>query len=74
MPTSYPRVLVTRTPQVDRILAAGQARWPGRPASATLVALAGEAVTAQTRSSHLMTIESPGPLTDEQIQAALDDD
>ncbi|MDR0432621.1 MAG: hypothetical protein LBH48_04830 [Bifidobacteriaceae bacterium] len=74
MPTAYPRVLITRTPEVDRIIAAGQARWPGRAASATLVALAGEAVQGSPRSSYLRRVQSPGPLTDEIIQAALDDD
>ncbi|MCL2802561.1 MAG: hypothetical protein FWD29_01195 [Micrococcales bacterium] len=74
MPTKHPRVLVTRTPEVDQIIAAGQARWPGRPASATLVALAGEAVAARPRSSFLISFESPGELTDEIIEAALEDD
>ena len=73
MPTSYPRVLITRTPEVDQIIAAGQARWPGRPVSATLVALAKEAVAAQPRSSFLLNFRSPSPLTDETIQAALND-
>jgi len=74
MPTTYPRVLITRTPEVERIIAAGQARWPGRPASATLVALAGEAAAAGRRSDLLMTFDSPGPLTDEVLEAALHDD
>jgi len=74
VPTTYPRVLITRTPEVEQILAAGQARWPGRPASATLVALASEATAARPRSSFLLSFESPGPLTDEIIQAALNDD
>jgi len=74
MPTMYPRVLITRTPEVERVIAAGQARWPGRPASATLVALASEAVAARPRSSLLARFESPGPLTDEVIEAALNDD
>ena len=74
MPTSYPRVLITRTPEVERVIAAGQARWPGRPASATLVALASEAVAASPRSSFLASFESPGPLTDDVIEAALNDD
>lgn len=74
MPTTYPRVLITRTPEVDQIIAAGRARWPGRAASATLVALAGEAVAARPRSDFLLHFSSPEPLTDETIQAALDDD
>jgi len=74
MPTTYPRVLITRTPAVERVIAAGQARWPGRPASATLVALATEAVATRPRSSFLLRFESPGPLTDDIIEAALNDD
>ena len=74
MPTSYPRVLITRTPEVDRVIAAGQTRWPGRPASATLVALASEAAAASPRSSFLLSFDSPGPLTDDVIEAALNDD
>ena len=74
MPTRYPRVLITRTPHVDQIIAAGRAKWPGRPASAIMVALASEAVTARPRSSFLVDFDSPGPLTDEMIEAALNDD
>ena len=74
MPTAYQRVLITRTPEVEQIIAAGQARWPGRPASATLVALAREAVAARPRSSYLTGFRSPAPLTDEVIAAALDDE
>ena len=73
MPTHYPRVLITRTPAVDQLIAAGQVRWPGRPASATLVALAQEGATARPRSSHLLSFEAPTPLTDEVLEAALDD-
>ncbi|MCL2781185.1 MAG: hypothetical protein FWD74_06810 [Actinomycetia bacterium] len=74
MPTSYPRVLITRTPEVDQIIAAGQARWPGRAASATLVALASEAVAARPRRDFLLEFSSPDPLTEEMIEAALDED
>ena len=74
MPTTYPRVLITRTPKVDQIIAAGQARWPGRPASAVMVALASEALAARPRSDFLLDFDSPGPLTDEMIEAALNDD
>ncbi|MDR0483155.1 MAG: hypothetical protein LBH13_08415 [Cellulomonadaceae bacterium] len=81
MPTTYPRVQVTRTPEVDRILCEGNRRWPGRPAGATLIALASEALepAAQSgvqtsRSSHLMTFTSPQPLTDALLQTALDED
>ncbi|MCL2593915.1 MAG: hypothetical protein FWD83_00100 [Promicromonosporaceae bacterium] len=73
MPTTLPRVLITRTPQVEQILAAGRARWPERPASATLVALASEAVAARPRSDYLPAFESPQPLTAEILQAALDE-
>lgn len=74
MPTAYPRVLITRTPEVEQIIAAGQIRWPGRPASATLVALAAEAVSGCPRSSFLHSFTSPGPLTQGIIEAALNDD
>ena len=74
MPTTYPRVLITRTPEVEQIIAAGQARWPGRPASATLVALAREGILTRPRSSFLVGFSSPAPLTHEMIEAALDDD
>jgi len=74
MPTTYPRVLITRTPEVERVIAAGQTRWPGRPASATLIALASEAVASRPRSSFLVSFESPGRLTDDIIEAALNDD
>ena len=74
MPTTYPRVLITRTPQVDQIIAAGRARWPGRPASAIMVALASEALVMRPRSDLLLEFASPGTLTDEMIEAALNDD
>ena len=74
MPTNYPRVLITRTPEVEQILAAGQVRWPGRPASATIVALASEAVAMRPRSSYLLGVESPERLTEAAIEAALNDD
>jgi len=74
MPTTYPRVLITRTPEVERVIAAGRARWPGRPASATLVALASEAAATSPRSSFLVSFDSSGPLTDDVIEAALNDE
>ena len=74
MPTTYPRVLITRTPQVDQIIAAGRARWPGRPASAIMVALASEALVMRPRSDLLLEFASPSTLTDEMIEAALNDD
>ena len=73
MPTAYPRMLITRTPEVEQIIAAGKRRWPGRPASAVIVALAKEAAAAQPRSSLLATVNAPGPLTEDIIAAALDE-
>ncbi|MCL1838246.1 MAG: hypothetical protein FWG47_02885 [Propionibacteriaceae bacterium] len=73
MPTSYRRVLITRTPQVEKLIAAGQQRWPGLAASATLVALASEAVAVPKRSSMLKIFTSPKPLTADVIADALNE-
>jgi hypothetical protein len=76
MPTAYPRTLVTRTPRVERIIAAGKARWPDRPPGEILVSLAEEALDAQPRHKSLMMLPSvPGhTITTQMVQDLLDDD
>ena len=74
MSTSYPRTVVTRTPRVERILAAGRERWPGRTDGAVLVALAEEAVDKPSRHTHLVTFDVPGVVTAAMVAEALDDE
>jgi hypothetical protein len=76
MPTAHRRVLVTCTPEVVEIMAAGRQALgvgDGYPDSALLVALAERGL--RTAGPGLMIRRASGrPITPEMVDAALDDD
>jgi hypothetical protein len=80
MPTSHPRTLITRTPQVERIIAAGRRRWPGKSAAAILVGLAEErAAELQDGEADPMSLLMVFPatghtITNDMVEAALADE
>jgi hypothetical protein len=76
MPTTYPRIQTTRTPRVDRIIAAGRERWPGEPPGEILVRLAERALSEERPSSRLVQFDITGGsvLTAEMVAALLDAD
>ena len=73
MPTALPRIQVTRTEGVEKLLLAGRARWPGLPAGKVLVRLAEDAVRVAPRSRSLTTFTSTGgTIPAQEIQDILD--
>jgi hypothetical protein len=60
MPTIYPRIQTTRTPRVDRIIAAGRERWPDEPPGEILVRLAERALSEERPSSRLIQFDVTG--------------
>jgi len=74
MPTAYPRIMVTRKPNVDRIIAAGKARWPGAKDGAILVRLAEQAINDSPRSAHLIQFSGGRPITADEVADLLDDE
>jgi hypothetical protein len=59
--------MVTRKPNVDRIIAAGAARWPGEPPGAILVRLAEQAVDQAPRSAGLAQFSGGRPITTNEV-------
>ena len=74
MPTTYPRIMVTRKPNVDRIIAAGQARWPNEPPGAVLVRLAEQALDSPPRSAGLVQFSGGRRVTTSEVADLLDDE
>ena len=76
MPTSYPRILVTRTPHVDDMMRRGRAQLGVRdnyPASALLVDLAENGL--KTTGDELLIRRATGKaITSEMVAAVLDED
>jgi hypothetical protein len=66
--------MVTRKPNVDRIIAAGRARWPGEPAGAILVRLAEQAVDQAPRSAALTQFSGGRPITTSEVSDLLDEE
>jgi len=76
MPTSYPRILVTRTPRVDDMMQRGRAQLGVRedyPASALLVDLAESGLKA-TGDGLLIRRATGHVITSDMVAAALDED
>ena len=74
MPTSFPRVLITRTPQVDQMLLTAERQWPGRPTSQLLVNLAERGMDEPPRSSQLSRFPGGRRISTEEVDGLLDDE
>jgi hypothetical protein len=74
MPTKYPRMMITRTPDVERVIAAGAVRWPDKTGGAILVALACEALEQAPRSRGLTRFSGGRAISSAQVEELLDDD
>lgn len=66
--------MVTRTPRVDRIIAAGKTNWPDDPPGAILVQLAEQAINDSPRSASLVRLSGGHRITSEQVADLLDDE
>ena len=78
MPTTFARTQITKTPRVQRIVAAGRQLWPDKADSAIIVDLAEEALRLkasppQRRSASLVLFPDPTGqvLTSSDVAAAL---
>ena len=74
MPTLYPRTMVTRTPEVERVIAQGRSLWPGVSDGMVLVRLAQRALEAPRRSALMPMIRGGRPITTEEVGQILADD
>ena len=74
MPTTYPRIMVTRKPNVDRIIAAGKATWPTEPSGAILVRLAEQALDIPPRSASVVQFSGGRRITADEVADLLDDE
>ena len=77
MATTYPRTIITRTPDVERIVDVGRGRWPGMSPGAILVELAKERSVqladpdADPMAQLLVFPGSGNPITNEMVAEAL---
>jgi hypothetical protein len=81
MPTQYPRIQSTRTPQLERALAVGARRWPGLEAGRVLTQLAEYGAAALEReqagppSARLHQFPATGVVIRQSaVEDALDED
>jgi len=66
--------MVTRKPNVDRIIAVGKARWPGEAPGAILVRLAEQAINDPPRSASLVQLSGGRRITAEEVADLLEDE
>lgn len=67
-------MMITRTPDVERLIAAGAVRWPEKTDGAILVALAREALEQGPRSRGLTRFSGGRTISSAEVEALLDDD
>ena len=66
--------MVTCKPNVDRVIAAGRARWPNEAPGAILVRLAEQAIDDLPRSATLMQFSPGRRITTDEVADLLADE